>query len=222
MNLFLFLFTETPKKNLLSKNLIIPTYLPSIALAAVMSQADHLVLEVCDNYQKQSYRNRTYINTANGSLTLSIPVKHNSGSGHKKTADAMIENSFLWQRQHWRSIQIAYRSSPFFEFYEDELLQLFDVKYKKLTDFNISGIKILMEMIGITTAISTSTSYEKNSVLDDYRDWAMAKNERVPIHIPTYNQVFNDKHDFNPKVTVLDVLFNLGPQTKDYLQSIEL
>lgn len=207
---------------MLKEALILPTYLPTIAVAAVMVQAETLSIEVNDNYQKQSYRNRTYINTANGKLPLTIPIKHSSSKGHKKTADAMIENSFLWQRQHWRSIQIAYRSSPFFEFYEDDFKPLYDNNFTKLMDFNIMGMNIILDAIQSPKRFRTTTSYEEQPATPDFRDWASAKMKEQPVFIPEYNQVFNDKQAFNPKVSMIDLLFNKGPEAGAYLQNLKI
>lgn len=81
-----------------------------------------------DNYQKQTYRNRTYIYGANGKLILNIPIKHLNAPGvkqHQKYKDVRIENDFKWQKQHWKSLKSAYQTSPFFEFYEDDIAPLF-------------------------------------------------------------------------------------------------
>ena len=111
-------------------NIIIsPTYFPDILSFAAMVQADTIMLEVSENYQKQSYRTRMYIATSNGRLLLNIPVLHSKKKERKKIEDTYIENSFLWQRQHWRSLVIAYRTSPFFEFYEDDIYPLFHKEY---------------------------------------------------------------------------------------------
>ncbi|WP_031425360.1 WbqC family protein [Flavimarina sp. Hel_I_48] len=202
--------------------LIIPTYLPSITTMAHIAQADQVVFELKDNYQKQSYRNRTYINTANGSLGLTIPIRHNQASGHKKTSDALIENNFLWQRQHWRSIQIAYRSSPFFEFYEDDLAPLYTTGQKFLQEFNLKSIKLLLNMMEISKNIEFTTSYEQNPKLLNRRALANAKNKNTFVAIPKYDQVFADTTGFNPQVSILDLIFNEGPNSKNFLNSIEL
>ena len=93
----------------------------SITLWAYMVQATHVILEKHDHYQKQTQRNRLYIHGANGKLLLSIPVKHLGKEGHQHYKDVQIDNSFSWQGQHWKSLEAAYRSSPYFEFYEDEI-----------------------------------------------------------------------------------------------------
>ena len=106
--------------------LLHPAYFGSIALWSVIVKAKALCFEYCDNYQKQTYRNRMYIAHSNGKLGLNIPVKHAKDGKRQKTAEVEIENNFHWQRDHWRSLEAGYRSSPFFEYYEDELQPFFE------------------------------------------------------------------------------------------------
>ena len=101
----------------------------SINLWSFMTTAKTLIIEQHDYYQKQTFRNRTYIHGANGKLLLTIPVKHLGEIGHQYYQTVEIENSFNWQKQHWKSIQSAYRSSPYFEFYEDNLAFLYKIKF---------------------------------------------------------------------------------------------
>ena len=103
-----------------------PTYFPSIIQMAAILQSDRIVFEISGNYQKQSYRSRTYIAHSNGKLLLNIPIKHSLDGSKTKTKATVIENAFPWQIQHWKSLESAYRTSPYFEYYED------DLKYEKL------------------------------------------------------------------------------------------
>ncbi len=202
--------------------LIHPAYLPNIITVAEIIQADKVVFETHDNYQKQSFRNRTYIATSNGSLLLNIPVRHHKIAGkHKKTSEAFIENSFLWQRQHWRSIQIAYRTSPFFEFYEDDFEVLFNKKYEKLMDFNLASISAVLEALQVDVVQTNSNAYENETEFADKRYLIDAK-RKVNITSPRYAQVFQDKHDFIPNLSVLDLLFNEGPNALTYLENLYL
>jgi len=105
--------------------LLHPTYFPSIAQMAVMAQAGQLVFEVCDNYQKQTYRNRCYVAHAHGKLSLNVPIRHSKDGTRQRTINLQPENDFPWIDQHWKSLQSAYRTSPYFEYYEDELQPLF-------------------------------------------------------------------------------------------------
>ena len=189
-----------------------PTYFPDIVTTAAMLQAEQLIIEVCDNYQKQSYRNRMYIATANGKLLLNIPIKHTKTQGHKKTAEAQIENNFLWQRQHWRSIVIAYRTSPFFEFYEDDLYPIFHTEYQSLLELNKATMDCIFEMLDVDIEYTETEVYQAEYSDDsDYRFLANAKRKNR-INIPEYRQVFAEEHGFTPHLTVLDLIFNLGPE----------
>ena len=111
--------------------LFIPTYFAPIAQYAMMYQTgfDNIIFELEDNFQKQTYRNRCYIYGANGKLSLNVPIKHKTKVGRKKTKDALIENNYPWQQQHFKSLQAAYRSSPFFEFFEADLYNLFQKSF---------------------------------------------------------------------------------------------
>src|SRR3990167_7681388 len=100
--------------------LIHPTYFPSISHFVAMAQSEQITFEIEDNFQKQTNRNRTYIYSPKGIQLLNIPVKHSKLS-HQKTKDIQIENDFDWQKQHFKSLEAAYRSSPFFEYFEDDI-----------------------------------------------------------------------------------------------------
>ena len=95
----------------MNEALVHPTYFPSIVQMAVIAQANTAVFEMEDNYQKQTYRSRMYIAHSNGSLPLTIPIKHSKGSEHQKMKDVVVENDFSWQLHHWKSLQAAYRLS---------------------------------------------------------------------------------------------------------------
>ena len=116
--------------------LLLPTYFPSISNLVAMANASKVTFEVDDNFQKQTNRNRMYIYSPNGLQMLNVPVKHGSQL-HQKTKDIRIENDFDWQKQHFKSLEAAYRSSPFFEYFEDELAPIFTKKHTFLLDLKI-------------------------------------------------------------------------------------
>jgi len=206
------------------KSVLHPTYFPDILTTATLVQSDQILFEVCDNYQKQSYRNRMYIGTANGRLLLNIPIKHTGTGGHKKTAEAQIEQSFQWQRQHWRSLIIAYRTSPFFEFYEDDLYPLFHTDFDSLLNLNKASINCINEMLGITTETIDTGEYKmtyETSEFIDLRNLADAK-RKPQIELPRYRQVFEEKNGFIQHLSVLDLIFNLGPESLSYLNGLDL
>ncbi len=198
--------------------LIHPAYFPSIAQMVAVAQAESLVYEIYDNYQKQTYRNRSYIAHSNGKLLLSVPVKHDKNGKRQKMKDIEVENDFPWQSHHWKSIQTAYRTSPFFEFYEDDLEELFLKPVTSLLNHNLRIHEILNELLGITSHISFSESYEKNPSITDYRQMINVKKE-PNYKLNPYTQVLEENHGFLSNLSVLDLLFNEGPNSLNYLES---
>ena len=204
----------------MSTVLLHPVCFPNVANLAAMIQ-NNVLWEVCDNFQKQTYRNRYYIATDQGKHLLSIPIKHTGkGDGRQKYANVYIDNSYPWQSQHWKTLQTAYRTSPFFEFYEDELSPLFHNKYEKLIDFNWATIHFFEDQLGIKIDTTHRTiNYEKHIDLGlDQRNLVIAKNEKLTGFEP-YMQVFQDRHNFIPNLSCLDLLFNEGPNSLAYLKS---
>ncbi|MAP53377.1 MAG: hypothetical protein CL605_00600 [Altibacter sp.] len=201
--------------------LIYPTYFPCIAQMVAVAQADAVVLELEDNYQKQTYRNRAYIAHNNGRLLLNVPVKHASDGMRQKTKEVIVENDFNWQKQHWRSIQTAYRTSPFFEFYEDELAPFFTEEVAGLQVHNLRIFLVLCDLLGIETSISTTTEYYKSPLQRDLRHMVNARREKN-YDLETYTQVLEAHHDFLPNLSVLDLLCNEGPNSLSYLESQQL
>ena len=197
--------------------LFLPTYFAPISQYVALFQNDSFVFEVEDNFQKQTYRNRCYIYAANGKLLLNIPIIHNKKERNQKTKDIRIENSFPWQKLHIKSIQSAYRSSPFFEFYQDDLMPLFEQKQSFLLDFNLKCHEYVMNAIQEEISYTKTSIYEKEPTLKDARILANAKKEH-PIKLKSYVQVFDDKHGFIPNLSILDLLFMEGPNLVCYLK----
>lgn len=198
--------------------LFIPTYFSPISQYAKMLSSDKITFEIEDNYQKQTYRNRCYVYGANGKLLLNIPVKHLKTKERKKTKDTLVENDFPWQIQHFKSLQSAYRSSPFFEFFEDDLATIFNKKYTYLLDVNIDTFLFVTDALQVSQAYSKTTAYNINSEKDDFRNLAIAKNS-ISTNIPgaKYPQMFDDKHGFIANLSILDLLFMEGPNTISFL-----
>jgi len=115
--------------------LVYPTYFSPIIQYVAVAKAETVTFELEDNYQKQTYRTRCYVYSPNGKQLLNIPVKN--ANSKQKTKDVLIDYSFNWQKQHIKSIEAAYRSSPFFEYYEDEIRPIYDNKPAFLTDLNL-------------------------------------------------------------------------------------
>jgi hypothetical protein len=179
--------------------------------------AKNVMFEVQDNYQKQTYRNRAYIAHANGKLLLNVPVKHSGGGSRQKTKDVIPEDNFPWQDQHWKSLQTAYRTSPFFEYYEDDLQPLFVKKVSNLLEHNLDIFEVLGELLGLSVDIGLTKRYEPEPEITDLRYLVEAKKEKAYTFTP-YTQVLQAHHGFLPNLSVLDLLFNEGPNTLHYLE----
>ena len=195
-----------------------PHYLPNISNFFLLVNSKKVIFEINYNFLKQTYRNRTYIYGANGKLLLSIPVIH-SQKNRKKFKDVKISYDQDWPSQHWKSLEISYRSSPFFEFFEDKLLCLYNKKEKYLIDFNIKSINILFEMLQIDLEYDFTNSYEENySNMSDYRINSENFNSNE-IKINKYTQVFESKHGFINNLSVLDLIFNEGPNAINFIKT---
>ena len=194
-----------------------PTYFPTIETFKHLSGDEHIIFETFDHYQKQTYRTRCSIYAANGKLDLIIPVKH--ARNHRQlTKDVRIENDFNWQKNHFKSLENAYRSSPFFEFYEDEIVQIYSRKEKYLLDFLFKTIDLSFKLLTISQNYSQTSEYQVNySTHIDYRSLADFKSSPIPDMRP-YIQVFQAKHGFIPNLSILDLIFNEGPNSHTYLE----
>jgi hypothetical protein len=196
-------------------SLFIPTYFSPISQYSEIVNSKEVIFEMEDNFQKQSYRNRCYIYNSNGKQLLNIPLKHLEKVQRKKTKDALVENDFPWQSQHLKSLQVAYRSSPFYEFYEDDLLPILTKKYKYLQDVNIDTFLFVTSALQIASDYTKTNAYTEESE-KDYRGIAAVK------HVPKnpekkYIQMFDEKHGFIPNLSILDLLFMEGPNAISYL-----
>ena len=197
--------------------IIHPNYLPSTSQFLLMVNSKKLVFEINDHFLKQTFRNRTYIYGANGKLILSIPVIH-SQKNRKLLKDVKISYSHDWPTQHWKSFQISYRSSPFFEYYEDKLIDLYKRREKYLCDFNLKSIDIISEMLKINLEYVFTKKYEDNySNKLDYRKNCKKIDSKYKIN--KYTQVFESKHGYIENLSVLDLIFNEGPNAVNFLNT---
>ncbi len=197
--------------------LLHPSYFPSIEQMAAVIQSRNIYWEIHDNYQKQTYRNRTYIAHSNGVLLLNVPVKHNKQGIRQKTKDVVVENSFPWQEHHWRSLKNAYRSSPFFEYYEDDLEPLFSEPVDNLLEHNLHIFDNLCELMGIEVDAEKTTSFEIEPAYGDFR-FLIDPKRKPEFQNEPYTQVLAIKNEFLPNLSVLDLLFNEGPNALEYLE----
>lgn len=199
-----------------------PAYFPNIATFAVIAQND-VQWEVEDNYQKQTYRNRCYVCTDIGRHILSIPVQHVGGrQGRQKYKDVLLDNSYPWQRNHWRTLQTAYRTSPFFEFYEDDIAPLYERTYEKLLDFNLKTVQTICDCLPIDMPEKKTDEFKlEPSNTKDLRIMINAK-RKLELDQEPYVQVFGDRHGFVENTSVLDLLFNEGTNALVYLKNLDI
>lgn len=196
--------------------LLHPSYFPSISHFTVMAQSDKIVFEMEDNFQKQTNRNRMYIYGTNGLQLLNIPVKQ-TNENHQKFKEVRIDNASGWQKNHWKSLESAYRTSPFFEYFEDDLRPLFEKKHEFIMDLNFETFEIINSCLGIAFDVEKTTEYHHEaSNFEDFR--ALVNGKKDTTQIEKYTQVFNEKHGFLNNLSILDLLFNEGRYAVDYLE----
>jgi hypothetical protein len=202
--------------------LLHPTYFPSISHFAALAQSENTVFEIEDNFQKQTNRNRTYIYSPNGIQLLNIPVKHSKES-HQKTKDIQIETDSDWQKQHFKSLEAAYRSSPFFEFFEDDLRPIFEKKHVFLLDLNFQIVEIVSKCLRMKLKYTTTKEYFHEVDTNEFKDFrALVNGKKDSSSFESYVQVFDDKYGFINNLSVLDLLFNEGKYALDYLKKQEV
>ena len=176
---------------------------------------DKLILEQFENFPKQTYRNRCNIMNANGLQTLSIPVVKSRSK--QFTKDVKISYDENWQQHHWRSIESAYRNSPFYEHYIDYFASFYENKFEFLLDFNHQLLETVFEIFEINPTISYSSTYEISITCDDFRESIHPKKLNDNLKSKPYIQVFSNKHGFMPNLSIIDVIFNLGYDWRESL-----
>jgi len=192
--------------------LLSTAYLPNIHYLSTVISHDSIVIEKHENFVKQTYRNRCDIVTANGKLSLSIPLIKQADK--ELISDKKISYAEDWQKQHWRTIVSAYKNSPYFEFFEDEFKPFYENQFEFLLDYNTQLLQTILHILRIKKQIEFTTQFELHPVgIVDLRSLSDV-HTTSPI-IKSYYQVFADKLGFTPNVSCLDVLFNIGLDTID-------
>ena len=192
-------------------------YAGNLVYYSLIANSNKIILDVYENFNKQSYRNRCVIASPNGPLKLIIPIVRSSKNIVK---DVKIDNTQNWKKIHWKSLESSYRSSPYFEFYEDEFYTIyFKNKNDFLFDFNNKINLAILKCLGIETEIIISSSYvEKDLEIEDFRNILPSKSKDLEkFKEIKYNQVFQEKQSFLPNLSILDLLFNEGPLAKQFL-----
>jgi hypothetical protein len=201
------------------KILISTAYLPPVAYFSIIRNAEELAIEKEENYHKQTYRNRCIILASGGRQTLSVPVY--LGSLHKTAIkDIRIDYSKRWQQVHLRAINAAYRSSPFFEFYFEELEKIILGNHVYLLDLNTKLTEAIMKIAGIVIPIRYTSSF--TPVVDDSFDqrYSVTPKKKPGIILRPYTQVFNPYSGFVADLSIIDLIFNMGPDSAQYLQPV--
>lgn len=192
-------------------------YLPPVSwFAEFLKEENEILLEQHENFPKQTYRSRCNIYGANGKLALILPIHHN---GKRAMKDLELSYAEDWQKLHWKSIKIAYQSSPYFEYYEDKLKQIFSVQPTSLIEFNLNALKIILQILKVEKDFSLTKEFEKTPDAVDLRERFSAKKESE-YHLPEYYQTFSDKLGFIKDLSILDVVCNIGPESATYIKKV--
>ena len=189
-------------------------YFAPVAVYAAMFRSDRIFFEQHENFVKQTIRSRCEIYGANGKQLLSVPVEKRGN--HIPIMDVQISYKEDWQKIHWRSIVSAYRNSPYFEYYADEFQPFFETKTELLFDLNMSLHQVVMKLLNVEYRVEFTEKYISeygNSVLD------LRKNDLILFPTFQYNQVFEERHGFIPNLSILDLLFNVGPDASEILRT---
>lgn len=202
--------------------LLSTAYMAPIEYFAFLVQKQDCFIDIEEHFIKQTYRNRCTIATAHGPLSLSIPVIKKNGN-HTLVKDIGISYAENWQQNHWLAIVSAYNHSPFFLYYQDELYPFFGKKYNYLAEFNFDLTMVLLNILEINSPVQQTSKYiaTNQSGIIDLRNVIHPKIESQ-TNFEEYIQVFGDRHGFIPNLSILDLLFNLGPQSNEYLRTIIL
>ena len=193
-------------------------YLPCLDYVSGLMQFDRVWLEAHEQYQKQSYRNRSYVLTANKVDVLTVPVQR--GTHHQPIRDLRIDNGQPWQTHHWRCLRAAYGKAPFYEHYAPELEPVYRKKWSFLFDLNWELLTMCLKWLGISTPVSLTEWYEKEPASGrfDARSRVNLRkgSESYVFHRPVpYQQNFG--LDFAPNLSSIDLLFCQGPTAKQFL-----
>ena len=196
--------------------LLSSAYLPPVNFFTAIKNGGDVLIEQYDNYCKQTYRNRCVIATAGGRQTLTIPVVK-SDSPKQLMKDVRISDHGDWRRQHWNALESAYMNSPFFMYYQDDFRPFYEKKIDFLIDFNTELTELILKLAGMEKCLKLTESYTRpDSGTRDLRKMVEPVVEVSEEQRP-YWQVFKQKYGFQPNLSTVDLLFNMGPEFPLYL-----
>lgn len=196
--------------------LLSTAHFPPIQYFTKIIRHDSLIIEACENYQRQSYRNRFRILAANGPVDLSVPVVKGHSSG-MPVKSVRIDYSENWQRIHFKTIESAYRHSPFYEFYIDDFLSFWEKQQTFLYDLNLNILNTLVKVLDLDLTIRETREYlpESAGLTEDYRNSIHPKKEwteDISFSPSPYIQNFPDRFGFIPNLSIIDLIFQAGPE----------
>lgn len=198
------------------KILVSTAYLPPVEYVSLISRADEVLVEREENYLKQTYRNRCYILSAHGPQLLSVPVY--LGSLHKTPVkDIRIDYSKRWQQVHLRAMTASYNSSPYFKFYFENIEKKISKNHEFLLDLNMELTNLVLEILKMKKKISYTTNFEPVGKMENDFRFKIAPKEDSHFAVKEYFQVFNKGEGFVPGLSIIDLVFNMGPDAVDYL-----
>ncbi len=203
---------------MIEKGAVLPMfYLPPVAYFTKFNACKpDILIESQEHFPKQTYRNRANIYSPDGVLALTVPVVKGSKM-HTNVKDVKISYDFKWQRLHWMSLETCYRRSAYFEYYEDDFAPFYQKHFTYLFDYNEQLLQMLLKFIKIQLPLQYTQTYEAAYPgLNDYRDSISPKKE-FDFEQKPYFQVFDERNGFIKNLSIVDLLFNQGPQTINYL-----
>ena len=193
-------------------------YFPSISYMARFLTENEPLIEMFETYRKQTYRNRCRVMTANGVEILSVPVVKVNGN-HTMTKDIIISPVEPWQHIHSRCLESAYKAAPYFDHYYDYLRPIFEGHFERLIDLNDAALQAILKMLKTKKEIVHTTDYVREAE-NDLREAFSPKKAIENTSFPEYYQVFSTKFPFAADLSVLDLVFNEGPEAVEYLSSL--
>lgn len=193
-----------------------PALFPPIRYFGHLIEGSEALIEANCHYSRQTYRNRYLILGANGVMPLSVPVEKISGT-KICTKDVLVSYDTPWNEIHWKSIVSAYNASPYFQYYDLDIEAIFKRKWKYLLDMNLHSVQIILDCLGLSTKISLTNEYlSPDYYLNDFREIIHPKKEQNidnDFRVIPYRQVFGEKPGFTGNLSILDLLFNKGPES---------